>query len=123
MALEYIRRHTKRVLTAIVGGIVVLVGLVLIPYPGPGWLIVFAGLAILATEFEFASKLLAFARGKYDAWVNWLKKQNKIVQLTVLAFTGLVIVVTIWLINGFGIINSVLSLNQDWLISPLFLLQ
>ncbi len=117
---HHIRRQSRRALVAIVGGLVVLVGLVLIPYPGPGWLIVFAGLAILATEFEFASRLLAYARGKYDAWVNWIKKQNPAIQILVLAFTGLVIVVTIWLINGFGIINSVFSLNQDWLISPLF---
>jgi uncharacterized protein (TIGR02611 family) len=115
-----LRRRSKKVLVAIVGGIVVLVGLVLVPYPGPGWLIVFGGLAILATEFEFASKVLEYAKGKYDAWVAWIKRQNIFVRIVVLAATGVVVVLTIWIINGFGIINSILSLNQDWLISPLF---
>lgn len=115
-----IRRHSKRVLIAIAGGLVVLVGLVLIPYPGPGWLIVFAGLAILSTEFEFASRLLKFVRSKYDAWVDWLKKQNLFIKVLVLAFTGIVIVLTVWLLNGFGLLNSLLSLNLDWLKSPLF---
>lgn len=97
-----------------------LIGLILVPYPGPGWLVVFAGLAILATEFEFASKLLDVAKGKYDAWADWLKRQNVYVRLAVLATTGLVIVATVWLLNGFGIINNLLNLGQDWVISPLF---
>ncbi len=97
-----------------------LVGLVLVPYPGPGWLIVFAGLAILSTEFVFAQKALEYAKGKYDAWVDWLKAQPLIIRLLVLALTGIVIFVTVWLLNGFGIINSLLSLQQDWVVSPLF---
>jgi len=56
-----LHRHTKKVTVAIIGGLVVLVGLVLVPYPGPGWLIVFAGLAILSTEFVFAQKALDLA--------------------------------------------------------------
>lgn len=118
--MDKLRRHSRKVLIAIVGGMVVLVGLVLIPYPGPGWLIVFGGLAILATEFEFASKLLNYVKGKYDAWVEWVKRQNVFVKTIVLAFTGIVVVVTIWMINGFGILNNLFSLHQDWLISPLF---
>jgi len=118
--MDRMKRSSKKVLVAIVGGLVALVGLVLVPYPGPGWLIVFAGLAILSTEFEFAAKVLKYAKGKYDAWSSWVKKQNIFVQLLILAFTGIVIVVTIWLFNGFGILNNLLSLNQEWLTSPLF---
>lgn len=118
--MEKLRKHTKKVLVGIVGGLVVVIGLILVPYPGPGWLVVFGGLAILATEFEFAEKVLKYARGKYDAWVKWLKRQHWAVRLLVLAATGLVIVVTIWLLNGFGIINSLLHLQFDFLKSPLF---
>ena len=115
-----LRKQTKRVLTGIFGSLVVLVGLILVPYPGPGWLIVFAGLAILATEFEFASKVLDFAKGKYDQWTDWLKRQNLFVKIVVLAFTGLVIIMTLWLFNAFGIINGFFNLGYDWLISPFF---
>jgi uncharacterized protein (TIGR02611 family) len=118
--MNQLKRQSKKVFTAIVGGLVVLIGLVLVPYPGPGWLIVFGGLAILATEFEFASKVLHYAKGKYDAWTGWIKRQNIFIQICALALTGAVVVVTVWLLNGFGIINSLLSLNQEWLISPLF---
>jgi len=118
--MNRLKRQSKKILTAIVGGLVTLIGLVLVPYPGPGWLIVFGGLAILASEFEFAAKLLHIVRGKYDEWVAWLKRQNIFVQLAALLFTGLVVAVSVWLLNGFGFINSILSLNQDWLVSPLF---
>lgn len=118
--MEKLRRHTKKVLIGIIGGVVTLVGVVLIPYPGPGWLVVFGGLAILATEFTFAEKVLHFLRTKYEAWTGWLKRQPWFIQTGVLAITGAIVVVTIWLLNGFGIINTLLGLNQSWLMSPLF---
>lgn len=118
--MDKIKRHTKRVTIAVLGSSVALIGVVLIPYPGPGWLIVFAGLAILATEFAFAERLLARARGKYEQWVNWLKRQHRSVQIAVLCMTGLVVLVTVWLLNTFGFINALFDLNQDWVISPLF---
>ena len=114
------KRGGKKIVIAIVGGLVALVGLVLIPYPGPGWLIVFVGLSILGTEFEFARKLLENVKRKYDQATRWLKRQNVLVQLASLAFTGLVVIATVYFINGFGILNDILSLKQEWLISPLF---
>lgn len=119
MTKHSILRHGKKIGIAIVGGLVVLIGLILVPYPGPGWLIVFGGLAILATEFEFAERTLTRLRHKYDAWTDWLKRQPCLVQVLVLSFTGIVIMLTLWLCNAFGLIGSVLSLDQDWLSSPL----
>jgi uncharacterized protein (TIGR02611 family) len=117
--MHIVLRHGKRIGTAIVGGLVVLVGLVLIPYPGPGWLIVFAGLAILATEFEFAAKWLTWLKAKYHQWSAWLKRQPRIIQILVIAFTGIVIILTLWVLNTFGLIDNFLHLDQDWLHSPL----
>lgn len=118
--MRHLRRHTKRVLVAIAGGLVVLIGIVMIPYPGPGWLVVFAGLAILATEFAFAAHILERLRGLYERWKVWLLAQPRIIQLLALAGTGLVVVVTIWLLNGFGIANGLVGLGWDWLQSPFF---
>jgi len=118
--MDKIKRHSKKVLIGITGGLVVLVGLVLVPYPGPGWLVVFAGLAILATEFAFASRLLEYGRKKYDAWIAWIKKQGRGAQILILIGMGIVIIATIWLVNGFGLIVALFSLPFDWLVSPLF---
>lgn len=112
--MKRIVAHSKKTAIGIVGGVVLLAGLVMIPYPGPGWLVVFAGLAILSTEFMFAERLLKFARSKYDTWVAWLGRQHIVVRLAVLAFTGLVIMVTIWLLNGFGIARMVFGIDDGW---------
>jgi uncharacterized protein (TIGR02611 family) len=49
-------KHLWRLVILIVGIFVFVVGLILIPLPGPGILVCFAGLLILATEFEWAAK-------------------------------------------------------------------
>lgn len=116
--MDKVKRTTKRVAIAFVGGLVLIVGIIAIPYPSPGWLIVFAGLAILATEFSWAQHLLDLARSKYDAWGRWLKRQHPIVRLAVLAGTGLVVVATMWLLNVFGMVDHFLQLHQSWLYSP-----
>lgn len=113
------KQHTKRVGIGILGGIVLVVGIIAIPYPGPGWLIVFAGLGILSTEFDWAKRLLDYARGKYDAWQDWLSAQATWVKVVFWLATFLVVVTTIWLLNGYGIIDAVLHLGLPWVHSPL----
>jgi uncharacterized protein (TIGR02611 family) len=118
--MKNFKRHSKRIFTGVGGGSVVLIGLVLVPYPGPGWLIVFTGFAILATEFEFAGRVLEWLKDKYEKWLSWLKRQHVSFQVFVLVLTGLVVMMTVWLLNGFGILNHLLNLNQSWLVSPFF---
>ncbi|MEX0654730.1 MAG: PGPGW domain-containing protein [Phycisphaeraceae bacterium] len=48
----------RRFFIGLAGATVVLTGLALLVLPGPGWLTVFAGLGILATEFAFARRLM-----------------------------------------------------------------
>src|SRR5712692_4008234 len=55
-------RHLRRIAVAFVGGIVVAVGVVMLVLPGPGILVIPAGLAILATEFQWARRLLHHLR-------------------------------------------------------------
>jgi uncharacterized protein (TIGR02611 family) len=117
--MHKLRQHTKKVLIGIIGGIVVLIGIVAIPYPGPGWLIVFAGLTILATEFAWAQRALDYLRKQYDNWVAWLNDQHLSIRLLVLTFTGVVVAATLWLLGGYGLLNDWLHLGWDWLRSPL----
>ncbi|MBI4034619.1 PGPGW domain-containing protein [Candidatus Saccharibacteria bacterium] len=46
----------RKLLVLLAGLVVLIVGIILIPLPGPGLLVMFAGLAILALEFEWALK-------------------------------------------------------------------
>lgn len=103
------------------GTVVLVVGIVAIPYPGPGWAIVFVGLAILASEFHWARRVLHYARGKYDAWSHWLGRQSLLVRLAVLGLTGLVVVATLYLLNAFYLMAGFVGLGEwTWLRSPFF---
>lgn len=117
--MNKLARHAKRTIIGAAGGLIVLIGVVAIPYPGPGWLIVFAGLAILATEFDWAQRILDRAKGKYDQWRQWMSQQAPSVKFLFWLLTTIVAVVTIWLFNGYGLINDWLNIGWDWLRSPL----
>jgi uncharacterized protein (TIGR02611 family) len=117
--MDHIKRKVKRIGIAVVGGLVVVLGIIAIPYPGPGWLIVFAGLAILATEFEWARRLLERARGEYDKWQLWLKHQPMAIRLLVVLLTGIIVIATMWLFNVFGLLDSIFNLHSQQIHSPL----
>lgn len=55
-------RTAKRVSVALIGGTVLLAGIALLVLPGPAFLVIPAGLAILATEFAWARRWLKKAR-------------------------------------------------------------
>ena len=55
-------RVAYKVGVALAGVVVIAVGLVLVPLPGPGWLIVFVGVAVLGTEFPAAHRVTQAVR-------------------------------------------------------------
>lgn len=60
----------KRVLVAVIGGSVIVLGIAMIFLPGPAVVVIPAGLAILATEFIWARKLLLKARERASSLWN-----------------------------------------------------
>jgi uncharacterized protein (TIGR02611 family) len=55
LAAEATRRPSLRRLANLVGGwVIVVVGIILIPLPGPGWLVVGIGLLVLGREVRWA---------------------------------------------------------------------
>jgi uncharacterized protein (TIGR02611 family) len=70
-------RRTYRVLVAVLGGVIAVGGLLLVPLPGPGWLIVFLGLAILGTEFAWAKRLAAFTKRQLARFWAWWKVRRE----------------------------------------------
>ena len=85
----------KRVLVGVVGGLVTLIGVVALVAPGPGWLIIFTGLGILATEFAWAAQALAHAKGMASraASAARIKKEHQLILLAVGPFISLVLLV------------------------------
>jgi uncharacterized protein (TIGR02611 family) len=48
----------------VIGLAVVVVGIVMLPLPGPGWVVIFGGMAIWATEFVWAQLVLRWTKRK-----------------------------------------------------------
>ena len=48
----------------VVGLAVVVGGVIMLPLPGPGWLVIFGGMAIWATEFVWAQLVLRWTKRK-----------------------------------------------------------
>ena len=49
--------RVKRIVVTVIGFIVLIIGIVLIVFPGPAFIVIPIGLAILATEYEWAKKV------------------------------------------------------------------
>jgi uncharacterized protein (TIGR02611 family) len=63
-------RVARKLAVAIVGTAVLLVGVALVVLPGPAFVVIPAGLAILATEFVWARRLLRYAKERAVALVR-----------------------------------------------------
>ncbi|MET8049587.1 MULTISPECIES: TIGR02611 family protein [unclassified Streptosporangium] len=102
-------RLTLKIVIGTIGAVLVIGGLIMVPFPGPGWLVVFAGLAVLATEFHWAHRLLEFGKRTLSAWTAWLGRQGWSVKILVV----LVAAVTATAIVYYGL---KLSLNLDLIV-------
>ena len=65
-------QRIKRIVVAVVGGTVLALGIALIVLPGPAFIVIPAGLAILAIEFAWARRWLRSAR----AILPWRSKDD-----------------------------------------------
>ncbi len=108
-----------RIGVAVVGLVVLVVGVIAIPYPGPGWAIVFVGLAILATEFAWAQRLLVYVRARYDAVMAWFKQQGLWIQALGVVFTAAVVIGTLWLFGALDFAGELVGYEPAWLDSPI----
>jgi len=82
---EFLRltyRWARRCVIAVVGGTVVLIGIVMIVFPGPAVIVIPAGLAILGLEFAWAKHWLNKVRATGDqiftaASGYWSRKKRR----------------------------------------------
>ncbi|ULE32855.1 TIGR02611 family protein [Mycobacterium sp. IDR2000157661] len=108
-----------RLTVGVVGTAVLIVGILAIPYPGPGWAIVFIGLGILATEFEWAQRVLSYAKQRYDKGMEWFHRQPAVVQILGGVFTALIVALTLWALGALDWTAERLGFDFEWLNSPI----
>jgi uncharacterized protein (TIGR02611 family) len=80
-ARAWIARHPRlqvvyRIGVGVFGAVLTLLGLILVPLPGPGWLVVFLGLAVLGTEFRWARRIAAWMKRMLDRFWSWWRKRR-----------------------------------------------
>lgn len=80
-AREWVSRYRHldvvyRVCVGIVGGLMVIGGLILVPLPGPGWLVVFLGFAVLGTEFHWAHRVSQTVKRLLDRFWTWWRARR-----------------------------------------------
>jgi uncharacterized protein (TIGR02611 family) len=71
--LLWLKAHARKIIVGLVGGIVLLIGIALLVLPGPAFLVIPAGLAILATEFEWAERW----KNKAKDWVEQQRRKHQ----------------------------------------------
>ena len=75
---RFIQRSGKRIAVTVAGFAVLLAGIALLVLPGPGWLLIFIGLTILATQYMWAERLLTAAKRKAEQAKDVvLRKKNR----------------------------------------------
>jgi tellurite resistance protein TerC len=61
-AFKTVATPLRKLIIALIGGTVLLIGVALIVLPGPAFIVIPIGLAILATEFAWAQRAVTKAR-------------------------------------------------------------
>lgn len=69
-------RRAYRGAVGALGGSITVLGVLLVPLPGPGWLVVFLGFAILGTEFAWARRLAAFTKRWLARFWTWWRARR-----------------------------------------------
>lgn len=69
-------RWARRIAVAVVGGTVLLVGLALIVLPGPAFVVIPLGLAILGLEFAWARRWLRKVKERSVQVVEYFRTDN-----------------------------------------------
>lgn len=70
-------RICYRTLIGTVGACVIVAGVIVLPTPLPGWLIIFSGLALLGTEFAWARRIAGWLRRQLARlWAWWQERRR-----------------------------------------------
>ena len=99
-----VRQVAWRTFITVVGGIVTLAGVAMLALPGPGWAAIFLGLAILASEYLWARRLLRYTKERAQGAASAvLAKENRRITLALgTVFLLLVAAVVSWYVYRYG---------------------
>lgn len=80
----------KRLAVAVIGCVLLLVGVALLVLPGPGFVLIAGALALLATQFEWAKRPLDYAKDKASVGIEEVATSKFRASLAVVCALGMV---------------------------------
>ena len=66
LRLDVLPKGIRRLIIGVIGGTILLIGIALIVLPGPAFVVIPLGLAVLATEFAWARHYMVKARALFE---------------------------------------------------------
>lgn len=95
-AMDFLKRNAKRIVLEALGWLLVLAGLAALVLPGPGLLALFAGMALLATQYEWAERRLEpIRRGALKTAADSVKSWIRIISSAGFSL-GIIIAGIVW---------------------------
>lgn len=67
----------RKTLVLILGSSIIITGLIMLIFPGPGWAAIFIGFAVLASEFAFAERARDWMVNQIEKLLRFLKAKIK----------------------------------------------
>lgn len=68
---------TYKIIVTVLGVGIMVIGLILVPLPGPGWLIVFIGLTVLGSEYHWARRFTSWLRRQLARFWAWWRARRE----------------------------------------------
>ena len=74
---RFVARSSKRIAVTVVGGAVLLAGIAMLALPGPGFIVIVIGFAILGTEYAWAAAALERTKRTAESVGRKIKRGTK----------------------------------------------
>jgi uncharacterized protein (TIGR02611 family) len=110
-------RLALRIGIGVLGGLIVVLGIIMIPFPGPGWAVVILGLAVLALEFVWAKNLLEFTKRHVQSWTHWIARQSIAVRALIGVACLILVGVVVWVSVRLTFNLDLVVVLREWLAS------
>lgn len=72
-----IPKPIRKTLVLILGSSIIITGLIMLIFPGPGWAAIFIGFAVLASEFAFAERARDWMIAQIQKLIDYSKTKLK----------------------------------------------
>jgi len=109
-----------RVTVAVIGTAMILAGIVMVPLPTPGfgWVMIFAGLGVLSTEFAWAHRITHWLRKWLHILTTWYGRRSWPAKVGLIVVVTVLILVILWLAGILGTSGDWVGYHRDWLHGP-----